>query len=418
MILSRQTLLYYALPAFSLAMLGLPLYIYLPTFYTQYIGLSTLEVGLVLFFARVLDLVLDPLIGSLSDRYAKRKMMMFAGMLLLLMGFLALSYPLASWMWLLGFSFIAYSGWSLMSIPYLALSAELSRNYHDNTRLASTRELLTIIGLVAALVIPYLFNIADNAQSTIRLMLLIVALSLPILFFIFYIKIEEPARVSKHLNFMGGLKLLWTCSPDAKSLFLAFLSNSLANALPATLFLFFVSHILQTPEQTGSFLILYFMSGLLALPIWLFLAKRWGKKKTWIVSMVMASLAFGFVPFLGAGDGLYFFIITLLSGLSLGADMALPAAIQADIAQRFEKEGQSLTGILFGFWAMLTKFSLALAVGISFVILGLSGFEPKLPTSESLNMLSLLYGLAPVLFKGLAVAFIFRYDDEPTNFTY
>lgn len=418
MILSRQTLLYYALPAFSLAMLGLPLYIYLPTFYTQYIGLSTLEVGLVLFFARVLDLVLDPLIGSLSDRYAKRKMMMFAGMLLLLMGFLALSYPLASWMWLLGFSFIAYSGWSLMSIPYLALSAELSRNYHDNTRLASTRELLTIIGLVAALVIPYLFNIADNAQSTIRLMLLIVALSLPILFFIFYIKIEEPARVSKHLNFMGGLKLLWTCSPDAKSLFLAFLSNSLANALPATLFLFFVSHILQTPEQTGSFLILYFMSGLLALPIWLFLAKRWGKKKTWIVSMVMASLAFGFVPFLGAGDGLYFFIITLLSGLSLGADMALPAAIQADIAQRFEKEGQSLTGILFGFWAMLTKFSLALAVGISFVILGLSGFEPKLPTPESLNMLSLLYGLAPVLFKGLAVAFIFRYDDEPTNFTY
>jgi Na+/melibiose symporter-like transporter len=128
--------------------------------------------------------------------------------------------------------------------------------------------------------------------------------------------------------------------------------------------------------------------------------------------MVLASLAFSFVPFLGAGDGVYFFIITLLSGLSLGADMALPAAIQADIAQRFEKDEKALTGVLFGFWAMLTKFSLALAVGISFSILGLSGFDPKLPALESLSALSLLYGLAPVLFKGFAIACIYRYNDE------
>jgi Na+/melibiose symporter-like transporter len=205
---------------------------------------------------------------------------------------------------------------------------------------------------------------------------------------------------------------LWNQEPDVKSLFLAFLSNSLANALPATLFLFFVSLVLQTPDQTGAFLLLYFISGLGALPLWLHLAKLWGKKKTWIVSMILASLAFSFVPLLGSGDGVYFFIITLLSGLSLGADMALPAAIQADIAQKFDKNGQALTGVLFGFWAMLTKFSLALAVGLSFGILGLSGFEPEVPTAESLNILSLLYGLAPVLFKGLAIAFIYRYTDE------
>jgi len=412
MSLRRSSLIYYALPAFSLAMLGLPLYIYLPTFYTQYIGLSTLEVGLVLFFARTLDLVLDPFIGSLSDRFAKRKMMMFIGMFILLVGFVALSYPQASWLWLLVFSFIAYSGWSLMSIPYLALSAELSRDYHDNTRLASTRELFTIIGLVSALVIPYLLDIAENAQATIRLMLIIVTLTLPFLFLIFYKKIEEPAHLSKPMNFLSGLKLIWTHNPDAKSLFLAFGSNSLANALPATLFLFYVTHILQMTDQTGGFLLLYFISGLCALPAWLILAKIWGKKKSWIASMILASFAFSFVPFLGSGDGFYFFIITLLSGLSLGADMALPAAIQADIAQKFEKNDHALTGILFGFWAMLTKLSLALAVGISFVLLGLSGFEPNSPTIESLSVLSVLYGLAPVLFKSFAIACIYKYTDE------
>jgi len=412
MTLRRSTLIYYALPAFSLAMLGLPLYIYLPTFYTQYVGLSTLEVGLVLFFARTLDLIFDPLIGSLSDRFAKRKMMMLLGMLTLLTGFLALSYPQATWTWLLTFSFIAYSGWSLMSIPYLALSAELAKTYHDNTRLASTRELFTIVGLVSALVIPYLLNTAENAQATIQLMLIIVTLTLPILFLIFYKKIEEPQRLSKAMGFISGLKLIWTHDPDARSLFLAFLSNSLANALPATLFLFFVSYVLKTPEQTGAFLILYFISGLCALPVWLYLSKIWGKKKTWISSMVFASLAFSFVPLLGSGDTFYFMIITLLSGLCLGADMALPAAIQADIAQKFEKTGNSLTGVLFGFWAMLTKFSLALAVGISFGILGLVGFEPTLPTENALNVLSFLYGMAPVIFKTLAIFLIYKYHDE------
>ncbi len=192
---------------------------------------------------------------------------------------------------------------------------------------------------------------------------------------------------------------------------MAFFTNSLANALPATLFLFFVSLVLQTPEQTGAFLLLYFVSGLVALPVWLYLAKIWGKKRIWIVSMVLASVAFGFVPLLESGDGLYFMIITLVSGFSLGADMALPAAIQADIAQRLEGNGQRLTGVLFGFWAMLTKLSLAFAVGISFGLLGLIGFDPDLPTSSSLSLLSLLYGMAPVLFKGAAIYFIFRYDD-------
>ena len=127
--------------------------------------------------------------------------------------------------------------------------------------------------------------------------------------------------------------------------------------------------------------------------------------------MVLASLAFCFVPFLESGDGFYFIVITLVSGCSLGADMALPAAIQADIAQGLEGNGQRLTGVLFGFWAMLTKLSLALAVGISFGLLGMSGFEPESPTSNALSVLSLLYGMAPVLFKAAAIYFILKYDD-------
>ena len=51
---------------------------------------------------------------------------------------------------------------------------------------------------------------------------------------------------------------------------------------------------------------------------------------------------------------------------------------------------------------MLTKFALALAVGIGFVILGAVGFDPNAPTPMALSTLALLYGGAPVFFKMIA----------------
>ncbi|WP_309500143.1 MFS transporter [Sulfurovum sp.] len=72
----------------------------------------------------------------------------------------------------------------------------------------------------------------------------------------------------------------------------AFLLNSLANALPATLFLFYVQLVLQEPSNTGPLLLLFFISGILGLPFWTMLAKKIGKRKTWQASMVLASAAF------------------------------------------------------------------------------------------------------------------------------
>ena len=141
------------------------------------------------------------------------------------------------------------------------------------------------------------------------------------------------------------------------------------------------------------------------------LAKKIGKRKSWQSSMVLASTAFVFVPFLGSGDLVLFALITFISGLSLGADMALPSSIQADIVQKIQSQKNAYAGILFGIWAMLTKFALALAVGLGFVILGLAGFEPKAPTTLALTTLSLLYGAAPVLFKMLAFWIMKKYHE-------
>ena len=55
-----------------LAAISLPLYVYLPTFYAETLGLGLATVGLILLIARIWDLLTDPLVGVLSDRVGKK----------------------------------------------------------------------------------------------------------------------------------------------------------------------------------------------------------------------------------------------------------------------------------------------------------------------------------------------------------
>lgn len=415
--LKKSTLISYGATAIPLAMLGLPLYIYLPTFYAQNVGLSVTLVGLILFFSRLTDVITDPLVGLYSDRfeskYGKRKPFMLFGGVFLAVTFYALIHPPEVYkeLWLLVFSILVYFGWSIISIPYLAWSAEITSSYHEKTRLSAAREISTIVGALAALLIPYLYGVSEDAAKSIGILyiafILLLMLMLPLT--LFGIK-EGAVEVMQKVGYKE-LKKVWQKVPNLRNLQMAFMLNALANALPATLFLFYVQLVLHEESMTGPLLLLYFASGIIGLPFWTMLAKKVGKRKSWQASMFLASIAFVFVPFLGSGDLVWFALITFVSGLSLGADMALPSSIQADVVQKIQTQKTAYAGILFGIWAMLTKFALALAVGLGFVILGLVGFEPEAPTPFALTTLSLLYGGAPVLFKMISCWLMSHYDE-------
>jgi Na+/melibiose symporter-like transporter len=410
MALKPTQLVAYGLPGLPLAMLGLPLYVYLPTFYAQDLGLSLAVVGTVLLIARALDVITDPLIGLLSDRGLVsglgRKGFVLLGVPVLLVGVEFLFRPgdQPGALHLLTWTLVAYLGWTVVSVPYNAWGAEVPRSYHERTRLAASREGFMILGTFAAVAVPALMGIADQAATTLERFatLLWVLVPLAVLAAIAHVpagpKAAAPPQARR--DEWQALK----ANRPARRLMLAYLLNGIANGLPATLFLLFVTHNLKAPEWSGPLLAAYFLSGVLALPLWLFLARRIDKQRSWAASMLLASLAFVTVPFLGPGDVGLFLVICLVSGLSLGADLALPASIQADVAaDHHARSGRQRSGVLFGLWGMLTKLALALAVGIAFPVLEFSGFSTERPESAPpVLMLGLLYGGLPVAFKLVA----------------
>ncbi|BCN94363.1 MFS transporter [Thiomicrorhabdus immobilis] len=373
--LSTPLLLRYGWLGFALAMLGIPLYVYLPTYYAQQSALSFSAVGAALLFARTSDVITDPLIGWWSDRMLhkiSRSVQIALASLVLAVGVYQLWLPdlngLTS-LYLFFWSFITYLAWTWMTIPYLALAAEISTQTHAKTQLSASREGFAIMGVISVLLLPIASGLSAHSPDFYGLLfiLFLIALFSASLWLIKLPTLSSP--FAKPIAPWVLLKTLKDQHPNSFSIMPSYFLNNLANALPATLFLLFVADYLQLESQTGLFLMSYFLAGLMALPFWMKLSKKIGKQTTWQISMLLASVSFIGVFFLQAGDSSGFLLVSILTGLSLGVDVAMPASIQSDLTQQVTQQNNQATGLLFGIWGMLTKLALALAVGLAFPIL-------------------------------------------------
>src|SRR5690606_12893139 len=105
--------------------------------------------------------------------------------------------------------------------------------------------------------------------------------------------------------------------------------HCIATALPAALPLLFVPHVLPAEAQTALFLVSYLLAGALGMPLWIALAGRIGLRNAWLLGMAFAVLAFAWTLGLGHQDVRAFWLVCVLTGLALGADLAMPPALLA-----------------------------------------------------------------------------------------
>jgi len=415
----------YGLPALPAAALGLPLYIFLPTFYAAELGLPLAAVGAALLAARLWDVVTDPVVGILSDRtrgrFGRRRPWLVAALPLLVLSVWMLFRPaegagvgyLALW------SAALYLGWTMLALPHSAWGAELSDDYHERARISAAREVALVAGTLVAAGLPLVIGVDGESDpgAVLALLAVLLAVGLPAAVAVAVTIVPDGrAAATQPVPWRQAGALLAANRPFAR-LIAAYLLNGIANGLPATLFLLFVAHVLAAPEMQGPLLFVYFLCGILGVPAWLALARRLGKHRTWCLAMIANCLAFAWAPLLGAGDVWPFLAICILSGLCLGADLVLPSAIQADVVDVDTAAGGGRrTGLYFAFWGMATKLALALAVGAAFPLLELAGFRADADgnPASALLTLALLYGAAPVIFKIVAIALMWRFPLDQT----
>ncbi|MEO7495381.1 MAG: MFS transporter, partial [Massilia sp.] len=154
--LTLPVLLSYGLFGLPLAMVALPIYVYLPQFYAQRGGLPLALIGAALLAARVAAAFLDPLLGWWIDRAGGAFARAIAIALpLLLAGFAALFHPPAlgapaMLAWFLAALMLLYLGFGLASIAHQSWGAALADTPAGRTRVTGVREACGLAGVVLA----------------------------------------------------------------------------------------------------------------------------------------------------------------------------------------------------------------------------------------------------------------------------
>lgn len=400
--LGRARILAYGALGLPLAFAALPVYVHVPHFYAQVTGLELALLGAILLGARLFDAAIDPWLGWLADRVSRRRMVLLA-LLPFALGFAALLNPPSTHpaAWLLASLVLTYVGFSAASVAYQAWGASIGSGSHLRTRLTAAREGFGLLGVVLAAALPAALAPELNA-GVARLAWVLPALLLPAALLIGLCVPAAPAAAPRAL--LPSLGVVWR-DGVFRRLLAVFIASGIAAALPATLFLFFVADVLRLQAASGALLAAYFLAGAASLPGWVWLASRVGRARAWLAGIVLSIIAFAGAALLGAGDLVAFALICLASGLALGADLALPAAMAADLGER-----QGHSGAVFGIWNFVAKLNLALAAGLTLPSLAWLGYEPA--SGEGLDALRGAYALLPLFFKSLAAVLLWRWRHD------
>jgi GPH family glycoside/pentoside/hexuronide:cation symporter len=417
----------YAAPAYALAVVGIPVYVYIPKFYTDVVGINIAILGYLLFSVRIFDAVTDPVIGFLSDRtqtrFGRRRPYIALGSpFIALMMYLLFNPPIASptfetaWFGVCIYALFLF--WTAVVVPFESLGPEITFDYNERTSLFGLRDGFLLAGTLAAASAPatvqWLFGLtADNAGERMKFFWIAVIYA-PLLIGTCWwcvLAIRENQKNAKLTTFgiWRGLRQVTRNRPFI-ILLIAYTVSAIGNNLPATLILYYVEYVLQS-KLADFFLLLYFVTGILFLPGWVIISRKTGKKAAWLASMAINTGAFIGVFFLGPGDAVIYGILVFLSGIGFGATLAIPSAIQADVIDYDELlTGERREGQYIGLWSISKKFAAAIGVGAGLSILGMAGYTPNVEQSPQVQFaLRTLYSLVPSICNIIAIFIALAY---------
>jgi Na+/melibiose symporter-like transporter len=401
----------YGLMGFPLAFVALPLYVILPNYYAKAFGVPLTALGLLLLGARLLDALIDPLLGRWSDKLFARSLhavLAWAGAAAIVLagGFALLFFPPVSDIaallaWAGVCLLITYIAYSALSITHQSWGAMLGGNEAQRSRLVAWREGLGLLGVIVASIAPVRWGMGVTA---------ILFLGALLVAWVAWRRAPQPVKAaSGSAPSTTRQTSIWLpfSRPGFRALLAVFVVNGIASAVPATLLLFFVQDRLQAPQaMQAEFLGVYFVCAALGIPLWLQVVQRIGLAKTWGAGMLLSIAVFIFASRLGNGDVIGFLVVCALSGAALGTDLALPGAMLAGtIAGNGDRA--SAEGAYFGWWNFATKLNLALAAGVALPALGLLGYTPGAQDESALRALTWAYCLLPCGLKLLAAGLLY-----------
>lgn len=357
----------------------------------DFVGLGAAFAGSLIALSKLYDAIIDPLVGALSDRSKsragrRRPFVLVGGFLLVLAALMLFNVPFglsrtATVVFVVASLMVYATAYATFSVPYMAMPAEMTRDYHERSYLISFRVLaVALASLLAVFAGPVVIGALGGGQPghtglSYLLSVVIVAATL----FCFFATRSAPSHYDEstvRIGFFRKLVLIADNKPFMLLLCIK-LMQLLALAVTQAAMPFLFKRVLELSDaMLGLYFLTFYGMMILMQPLWVRAGRRFGKRDiyfwaTIIYGLLYASwyfvtpdqslaLVFGRGALLGAAGG-----AVLLFGQSL-----LPDTMEWD----YRRTGLRREGMLAGLYTVVEKLAYALGSGITGIVLGMSGY--------------------------------------------
>lgn len=410
--LSFPRVLAFASLSIPIAGVGLPLGVYLAPLYANEVGLGLELTGLLFMLLRFWDIFTDPVMGYMVDRYNSplgrvRHWIILSVPILGISTFFVYmpqegSGPGYFIFWML----IFYVGFTLLQTSRSSWVPAIASDYDDRSRLFLWPEIVSVFSMLALLAVPAILTgagVETDRFGQVAVMGWVLIIALPIVGFLATVFVPDPPMrgTSKQIEKFEIKPMLRAIrSPVFGRLVVIELLGATAIAVTASNYLFVAEYAFGASDgQTSLALMLFFAMAIVALPFWLWLAKKTEKRTAYFAAVMMSGVCFiAFIPLAPFGNFTTFLIASLIAGIPFSAPIFLARAMTADVVELEAAEsGQNRAGILYALLTSFNKVGSSLAFGVGYLIVGqVAQFRPGQENSDaSILGLVMVFGLLP-----------------------
>jgi GPH family glycoside/pentoside/hexuronide:cation symporter len=398
---------------------------WLMNFLTDTVGLAASLAGTALMIGKVWDAVTDPVMGYLSDhtktRWGRRRPYIFLGgitvfltMILMFTNPKMTSQNLLFW-WATGAYCALCLAFTILNIPYSALTPELTSDYNERTVLNGYRMTFAVIGtfIGAGAVLPFLGLFPDQNLGYTFMGTVFGFLIMMVSLVTFYTVREpqttaNPSKTGIIASYLSALKNI----PYILVL-IPWVLNMTATTIVSGTLIYYFKYIYLNGSATTTALLILLSSAMLLIPVWVLISKAIGKKNCYAIGLtiiaVVCLIFFGYGHRLSMG---FAFGMMALAGIGLSTTYVFPWSIIPDtIEYDFAKTGERREGIYYGIWTFVSKVGQALAAFLMGWVLEIFHYVPNqaLQAKETIWGIRLLFGPIPAAIFILGAVIIMFY---------
>jgi len=358
----------------------------------DYVGLSAILAGGMIAISKIYDAVIDPLVGVVSDqtksRWGRRRPYLFVGALSCGAAyFMMFHVPLFKAQWAVAayvfVSLIVYAtAYALFSVPYRAMSAEITDNYHARSTLMSIGTVFFMIGSMAGTsTAPTLIGVFGGGRGGHEAMSSIMGIATcAIGLLCFALTMGAPSRAPTATLPGAKAREIWSLIYRNRPFFILTVSSifrGLAFAFMNGSALFYVRRVLGVGDiWLGKFFLLITAACIVSLPAWVWISRKIGKRNAFLLGVVIylpSQMSWFWAT--ATEPGWIFLLRTAVAGVGSGALLAMGQSILPDtIEYDRRKTGLNREGIYAGFTTTVEKATTAFGIALVGVALDLTHY--------------------------------------------